>query len=137
MTFQKSAKRFFFAIPLGFVFGIICVWMASRDVPELFDFKNALFWTIVTNRLLIGILIAFAGAFTRFPVCGFCFPAWLRGIFCGAIVSLTLACGVLIEPNPEAWKYFWLTIASGAFYGLIIDVLATKFGGEGKKFLNN
>ncbi len=35
----------------------------------------------------------------------------------------------------EMRMIFWMTIAAGAVYGLIIDVIATKVAGDGKELM--
>lgn len=35
---------------------------------------------------------------------------------------------------PE-WKYFWASLIMGGIYGCIIDVCATKWGGQGKDLI--
>ncbi len=73
--------------------------------------------------------------FVRHPIFGFrCFP-FLRGAILGAVVSLVNAFGILTMPTENAATIFWLTIGVGAIYGLIIDVVATKIGGEGKTLI--
>ena len=37
------------------------------------------------------------------------------------------------EMAEEATTIFWMTVGAGAFYGLIIDVVATALFGDGKK----
>lgn len=49
----------------------------------------------------------------------------------GMATSVTLAAGAMIDPETP-WMIFWLTIITGGIYGSIIDMLATRFGGEGK-----
>ncbi|MFA6458614.1 MAG: hypothetical protein WCV72_04495 [Patescibacteria group bacterium] len=135
MSKLPARNRFLVALPLGLAFGVLCAWLASQKDPTIFDVKSFSFWTIVWNRFLIGLVIGFAGAFTRHPVFGFRCPAFLRGIVLGAVVSLALAFGALITPIENAAQIFWLTVGVGAFYGLVIDLLATKVGGEGKSLV--
>lgn len=68
----------------------------------------------------------------RFPI-----PAWFRGACLGTFVSLPLATGAMVNPaaGMDVWTVFWLTLATGAFYGFVIDVAASKFGGEGPELL--
>lgn len=129
-------KRFFIAVPLGVVFGFVCAWLASSGAPGAF-WWTALMWTIVLDRFLMGIVIGLAGVYTRHPILGFPFPAWLRGIALGILVSLPLASGGMITPNPDMdpWGIFWATLIAGAIYGLIIDLAATKWGGQGAELL--
>jgi hypothetical protein len=131
----SSRRRFLVALPLGLAFGVLCALLASRNDPAIFDLRSPMFWTIVWNRFLIGIVVAFAGAYRRHPFFGFRCPPVLRGAILGTIVSPALAFGILITPSPDAVKYFWLTILVGAIYGVVIDLVATKFGGEGKNLL--
>lgn len=126
------AKRAIISITLGLGFGVLCAYLASRSDPTIFSLKAPMFWVIVANRFLIGFTIFFAGWMTTHPLFKFPTPAWLRGFCIGAVVSLGLALGVLLNPSPEAVKLFWLTILSGAIYGLIIDSIASRCGGQGK-----
>ncbi|MFH0776864.1 MAG: hypothetical protein V1936_04615 [Patescibacteria group bacterium] len=130
-----SRRRCLVAVPLGLAFGVLCAWLASQNDPTIFDLHSPMFWTIVWNRLLIGFFVALAGAYKYHPVFGFRFYPALRGIILGALISLALAFGALLTPSDQAVKYFWLTILAGAIYGLIIDLIATKVGGEGKNLL--
>ncbi|MEO5347016.1 MAG: hypothetical protein H7834_11650 [Magnetococcus sp. YQC-9] len=131
--------RFKIAIALGALFGLLCTWLASQHQPEIFSVTSPIFWSIFTDRLLIGMMIAFAGAFTRHPVLGFPYRPWLRGACLGVMVSLPLAAGAMSgppQPHASAWMIFWATLLSGAFYGLIIDLVATRFGGQGAELLD-
>lgn len=135
---KKSAKRFLTAIPLGILAGVLCAYLASSKQPELFSLISPLFWVIVSDRFVLGIMVALAGAYVRHPVFGFRCYAWLRGAVMGALASLPLATGVFLMPaagDMTSWTVFWLTVGVGAVYGLIIDVIATKIGGEGKDLL--
>lgn len=88
-------------------------------------------WTIVTNRFAIGLIVGFAGAYTTHPVFGFRLPPYLRGFCLGVFISLSLAAGAMITPT-TTWTIFWATLIAGGIYGSVIDMIATKFGGEGK-----
>jgi hypothetical protein len=88
-------------------------------------------WAIITNRLLLGVVIGFAWAFTHHPVCGFPIPWYVRGVFAGVVVSLTLAFSWLAANGVVS--IFWYTLLAWAVYGLVIDFFATKFGWEGKE----
>lgn len=37
--------------------------------------------------------------------------------------------------NQNPWNIFFATLIAGGIYGLIIDLAATKWGGEGKELL--
>ena len=70
-------KRFLIALPLGIVAGVICTWLASSSTPDIWG--TALMWTIIANRWTIGLIVGFAGAYTRHPVFDFPIPPYLRG----------------------------------------------------------
>lgn len=138
MTTLPAAKRFVTAIGLGVLFGLLCVFLAAQHQPELASFSNPIFWTILTDRILIGIVVALAGAFTVHPLLGFSFRPWLRGACMGTVVSLPLAAGAMngpATPQMSPWMVFSATLIAGALYGAIIDWVATKVGGEGKTLL--
>lgn len=88
-------------------------------------------WTIISNRWTIGLVVGFAGAYTRHPVLDFPIPSYFRGFILGMAVSLSLAAGAMMSPN-TSWMIFWATVVMGGIYGSIIDILVTRYGGEGK-----
>lgn len=128
-------KRFFIAVPLGIVFGFLCAWFASSSNPGLW--WTPLMWTLVTDRFLIGLVVGLAGVYTRHPIFGFRCPPALRGFVLGALVSLPIATGGMMSTVPDMgpWEIFWASIIAGAVYGLIIDLVATKFAGQGPELL--
>jgi hypothetical protein len=88
--------------------------------------------------MTIGGVVAIVGAYTRHPVFGFPTPSYLRGAVFGAIISIQLAVGVFMSPATGYYSQmtlFWLTILAGAIYGSIIDMIATRVGGEGRDLL--
>ena len=128
-------KRKLVAIPLGIVFGFLCAYLAWQADPTTCFWQSPLTWQIVYNRMLIGAFILIMGVFTVHPVLKFrLFPAF-RGALIGAVVSIDLGLGIFITPIQNDVSIFWMTIGFGAFYGFVIDVIATKIAGEGKKLL--
>lgn len=70
------------------------------------------------------------------------FPAWFRGIFFGAWMNFVLVFFaydkmemMLSNMNVFGMTSPWLFVIEGAILGLIIDLVATKYGGEGKTIL--
>ena len=51
-------KRFLIAGILGIVAGLVCTWLASSSLPSIWG--TAMMRTIITNRFLIGLVIALA-----------------------------------------------------------------------------
>ena len=132
-------KRKLISVLLGLGFGFLCAHLAHQS-PELAAIENywtsASAWVIIYNRVLIGFFVFTAGAFTVHPIFKFRIHPILRGAACGALVSLINAIGVLTMPEMEnLTQIFWGTIITGAIYGAIIDLVATRFGGEGKVLL--
>lgn len=138
MTTSPAAKRFTIAMILGVFFGLLCVFLAAWHQPELASPTHPIFWTIMTDRILIGLVVALAGAFTVHPILGFPYRPWLRGSCMGVVVSLPLAAGSMSGPATHQispWLIFFATLLAGAVYGGIIDWAATRFGGEGASLL--
>lgn len=138
MITRPAAKRFVVAITLGALSGLLCVYLASRHQPDLASLTHPIFWTILTDRILIGVVIAFAGAFTLHPILGFAYRPWLRGACLGVVVSIPVAAGSMGGPAPgplSPWAIFLATLLAGAVYGAIIDWVATQVGGEGVSLL--
>jgi len=132
---RPVVKRFAIAKTLGILFGFLCACLAWKEgfnsAPDFW--WSAAMWLIVFNRLLLGLVVAFVGVFKTHPLFSFpCYP-WLRGAVIGAMVSIDLSIATLA--NTSNWNAFWIIIGSGAVFGLIIDVLGTKFGGEGEALL--
>lgn len=138
MVAPPSARRFVIAMALGAVSGLLCAVLAGQHQPELSSPTHPIFWAIVTDRFLIGVVVALAGVYTTQPVMGFPYPPLVRGSCLGAAVSVPLAAGALHGPTPpeiSPWMVFWATLVAGAFYGAVIDWVATRFGGQGRSLL--
>jgi hypothetical protein len=131
-----AVKRKITAVLLGIGFGFLCAYFASLNMVGQDFWWTTSMWGIVFNRFLIGIVIFFAGVWTKCVLTNWPIRWWLRGPLLGAVVSVDLAIWNLYSPLPadKLMWIFWMTILMGAVYGLIIDFAATKIGGEGKKF---
>ncbi|MBF0295871.1 MAG: hypothetical protein HQL96_11835 [Magnetococcales bacterium] len=135
---HPAKKRFLLAIGLGTLAGMLCIWLGAREQPELGSPTNPIFWAILTDRMLIGMVVALAGAYTVHPVLGFPYRPWLRGLCLGAVVSLPLGAGAMSGPAPagfSSWTLFFATLIAGGVYGLIIDVIVSRGGAEGAALL--
>lgn len=124
-------------IALALLFGLLCVYFANSGSEESI-WGTPLMWTLIYNRLLIGLFITIIGVFNWHGVFKFRYHPWFRGMMVGVIVSLDIAIGTFMAPDmtPEEMKMiFWATIVAGGVYGMIIDLVATKVAGEGKELL--
>lgn len=57
-SWSAAQKRFAIAMPLAVVFGLLCVFLASPSNPGIWG--TALMWTILTDRILIGMVVGLA-----------------------------------------------------------------------------
>lgn len=131
-----AVKRKLVCFLLGIGFGFLCAYFASTSMADQAFWWTPTMWGIVFNRFLIGLVIFFAGSWTYCRVINIPIRWWYRGPVFGALVSIDLAIWNLYAPLPadKLMWIFWMTILMGAIYGFIIDLAATKIGGEGKKF---
>ena len=124
---------------LGVLYGLFVVYIAIGILPDLStSFLIGLwFWYI-----LIGAVVGLLGAI-RFYLF-FTFKWWFRGPMIGAWMNFVLAL-LMVDFIPEILAKLDLThgsfivrlVIEGAVLGLVMDFLATKFGGEGKESVKN
>lgn len=103
MKLSSLQKRFVIAIPLSILAGIICFAVANSSTPGIWG--TALMWTIITNRIVIGMIVGLAGAYIRHPIFGFPIPSYFRGFCLGVFVSVSLAAGAMMTPE-TSWMIF-------------------------------
>ena len=87
-----------------------------------------------------GAIVGFFGMMDHHPVLKFRMPFWFRGIFFGGWLNLVVTwlaydqLSALMAGMAEPWNVlqspYWFA-AEGAVIGLVIDAIATRFGGEG------
>jgi hypothetical protein len=112
------AKRMLIAVALGILFGLFCAYgTLIVRIPGL-EVTPLLLLAIVYNRALLGFVVGLADGVRLLK--GELANAALRGAILGVVVSVALAI-------PGGWNSFPL-LGFGLVYGLIADVLATKFG---------
>jgi hypothetical protein len=127
-------KRMVVALGAGVGIALLDIWLSSSQDPDAWDVNSPMFWYVFLNRTSIGFFVAIAGVVTIHPLLNFkMFP--IRGSFVGTWVSVSMAASVFFDPA-ATWGMFWMIVLSGAVYGVLIDVLATKFAGQGKKLLH-
>lgn len=122
---------------VGLVFGLIgffilpMVWEGSTPLLQ---------WGVLLWYTTLGAIIGVFGVITYHPILHLPFPWYVRAPFLGAWMNFVLtffAFDTFQAMMNEAMNGyyagmspFWFA-AEGAFVGLIIGWLATKFGGEG------
>ena len=111
-------KRLLIALLVAALGGIFCAYGTTMaDIPGLVV-DTPLLATIFYGRFMIGLLVGLAGGVVL--IAGTLKNAALRGAILGAIMSVGLGFYGGME----------LLVIFGALYGIIADVLATKFAGE-------
>jgi len=102
-------------------------------------------WGVLLWYTTLGAIIGMFGVFSWHPILHLPMPWWVRGPFIGAWMNFVLtffgyeamramlvstfgADGLLTSP-------YWFVL-EGALIGLLIEYLATRFGGEGRDTLN-
>ncbi len=142
MKNKNLTKRIMLGTALGAVFGVLCFagFASNADLPaemarwQVWSWSNAMMWGTITNRMLLGIVVALAGFITHHPTFGFKLPVWARGMKIGFIVSLPMAIGALMSTDAAAaQRGFWLVLVAGTIIGMVIDIIITKLAGDGEK----
>ena len=97
-------------------------------------------WGVLFWYITFGAIIGIMGLFDRHPVFGFPMPWWLRAPAIGGWLNfvLTLVCyeklseilNAFMAGNHPFQSPFWFVL-EGMIIGMIIGIIATKFGGEG------
>ena len=113
-----NGKRIAIATVIGFLCGLFCaygtVWIAASK-PTLIV-TTGLLAVVVYNRVLLSLFVGLGDTIPLHPV--------LRGALIGVIVSLAMALMNMIDVDISDGAAF---IGFGIVYGIIADVVATKF----------
>lgn len=111
-----NPRRMAIALIVAAFFGFGCAYGTSTvDIPG-FEMTMTYLLTIFYSRLLMGLVIGLSGPIRMLP--GDLANAALRGGILGAIVSV----GISFYGGAAIF------IGAGIVYGIITDVLATRFG---------
>jgi hypothetical protein len=111
-----SGLRVVITTILGFIFGIVCMLLASSKGP----LAPAMAWSIIFNRTLMGFVIGISAWKINYLV---------HGILLGLFVSLSMALAAI----PEKGTYvFWMTMFAGAVYGFLIELITHQIVKEKK-----
>ncbi|MBT4277152.1 hypothetical protein HOD96_00170 [Candidatus Falkowbacteria bacterium] len=136
------SRRIVLGSALGIIFGLLCFagFSSNSNMPaemvkyQVWSWSNMMMWSTIANRFTIGVVVAIAGFITKHPMLDLRIPAYIRGAKVGLLISLPLALGALMGPNPELAKQgFWMVLIFGGIIGMIIDLVITKIAGEGEK----
>ncbi len=108
-----SAKRVLIATVCGFVFGLICVTLASSSPDPTNQLTVGIKLSIVFGRTLMGFMIGISALQLSW---------WLHGLFIGLLTSIPMAFPTMDQPMIFAW-----TIIMGLIYGILTELITTVF----------
>lgn len=136
---KPLVKRFAISIILALFFGLLCSYLAWSWDPKLME--DMWFWgwplmlSIMFNRLLIWFAVTFSWFMTKHPLFWFKMYPVFRWAIIWAFVSIDIIFGPFIMDYQQATLVAWMTVLAGAFYGMVIDMVATKFAWDGEDLL--
>ena len=105
-----NTRRIKISVALGVVVGAICLYGTITGIPGVLTLP--ILATIFYDRVLLGFVVGIAYGLKIHPVS--------RGAIIGAMVSLLIAI-------PSGITGGALLMGAGVVYGVIIDLVATKF----------
>jgi hypothetical protein len=115
--FGINITRMVIALILGTLFGLFCAWATSTaPIPAQWLTIEFLIY-IWYNRLILGFILGYAENIT------FIKRKYGNAIIRGAIIGTVISVIMVIIPGLAAISYLF----AGTIYGIIIDILATKF----------
>ncbi|MDP8238110.1 MAG: hypothetical protein P9X24_03385 [Candidatus Hatepunaea meridiana] len=102
-----TTKRVIIATICGFIFGLVCMYLASSSPDVTTNIKLI----IVVSRTLMGFTIGISALRMQW---------WLHGIVIGIITSIPMALPVMSDP------YIFIgTFALGVIYGVLTELITT------------
>ena len=105
-----NTRRIKISVGLGVVAGTICLYGTVTSIPGVLTLP--ILATIFYDRVLLGFVVGIAYGLKIHPL--------IRGAIIGAVVSLLIAI-------PSGITGGALLMGAGVVYGIIIDIVATRF----------
>jgi len=122
---------------VGFVLGLSAFVFVPYFLPEA---RPMFIWGFFLWYIIFGAVIGVFGVMTHIPILNLKMPWWFRGPYIGGWLNFAIALFVyedlsimmsaMFGDNGVLASPFWLVL-EGCIVGLLIDYLATRFGGEG------
>ena len=107
-----TVKRVLIATVCGFVFGLVCMWMASSNPDSTEPISAMIKWSVIIGRTMLGFTIGISAIRLKW---------WLHGIVLGAVASIPMAVPVLDRMDIAIG-----TVVMGIIYGLLTELITTK-----------
>ena len=111
-----NGKRIAIATAIGLLCGLFCAHGTSTLEDPIFVVTNGLLAAIVYNRMLIGFVVGIGEDIKLHPV--------LRGALIGAGITMAMSIFTIVDGDTAGGL---VLIAFGVVYGIIADLVATKF----------
>ncbi|MEW6528381.1 MAG: hypothetical protein AB1391_00685 [Candidatus Micrarchaeota archaeon] len=114
-----NTKRILIATAIGLLCGLFCAYgakMMADSGGANFVVTTGILASIVYNRVLIGFFIGIGDSIKLHPV--------LRGAAIGVIITMAMSIIPIVDGNVIGGLPL---LAFGIVYGVIADVVATKF----------
>ncbi len=106
-----TTKRVVIATICGFVFGIVCMLLASSNPNVTEPLSTTTKWMIILSRTMLGFTIG---------ISAFRLNWWLHGIVLGAIASIPMAIPIIDRMGVAIG-----TIVMGIIYGFLTELITS------------
>ncbi len=134
MLHTPFLARMTLAKSLGLGLGLLGVLLVPTETTA----QTMLLWGIAGWYLMLGAMVGLVGFVNRLPILDLPVPAFLRGAWCGGWMGLLLVlvahdgiAGLWAQLSwvPRVFASPWWLIVEMAFWGAVIDMLATSLLG--------
>jgi MFS family permease len=106
-----TTKRVIIATICGFVFGIVCMLLASSNPNPAHPVTTITKWTIIISRTMLGFTIGISAIRLKW---------WLHGIVLGAIASIPMAVPIIDRLGIAIGS-----IVMGIIYGFLTELITS------------
>lgn len=107
-----SVKRVIIATACGFLFGLVCLGLATSNPEGTESLSLAIQLSIVIGRTMLGFMIGISALRLNW---------WLHGLVLGFISSIPMATPLLDQPS-----IFVGTLVMGVIYGFLTEWITSK-----------
>lgn len=106
-----TTKRVLIATICGFIFGLVCMFLASSNPNTTEPMTSTAKWLIIIGRTMMGFTIGISALRLNW---------WLHGIVIGAVTSIPMAVPILDRMGIAIG-----TIVMGIIYGFLTELITS------------
>ena len=132
-------KRKLICLAMWLSFWFLCAYFTWVSSDMLLDdigyWWSPIMWSVLYNRFMVWMFVFIGWVITIHPVFKNKIMPWFRGFLIWSFVSIELAIGTFMWWDLSNWNSFWMVVIVWWFIWLVIDVVSTKYAGEGKDML--